>query len=490
VALVLVTIQAALVVVGIGSLIILARQEFPWDALSITALSQDPWYIGAIGIGFVLIVLLVLLWWLPKRKAALLDLGPKEQFDVENETRKTWATIAGGMAVLFSLLFTWANLRVTQDNLRITQEAATKSQELTREGQITDRFTKAIAQLGEQGPEKLAVRLGGTYALERIARESKADHWPIMEILTAYVRVNAPWKSETLLTQNYQAPHKLAVDIQATLTVLGRRTRTYDPGRSTGRMWLDPTEEGLSLDLRGTDLRNAALWRTHLEGALLTDANLEGAGLFGAYLTGANFERACLERAELGAADLRWTSFREAHLEGARLGGAHLEKAALEKAHLKKAFLWMAHLDGAWLGQAHLEGAILEKAHLEEAYLDGADLKGANLREAYLGRALLERANLEGANLEGAHLERVSLGLANLEGANFSAAHLEKAYLRGANLKGARNLTVEQLATVRTLYQAQLDPPLLEQIQRQYPQLLEEEQIQDLRTPFLEKSQK
>jgi hypothetical protein len=47
------------------------------------------------------------------------------------------------MAVLFSLLFTWANLRVAQDNLRITQEAATKSQDLTRQGQIIDRFTKA-----------------------------------------------------------------------------------------------------------------------------------------------------------------------------------------------------------------------------------------------------------------------------------------------------------------------------------------------------------
>jgi hypothetical protein len=88
-------------------------------------------------------VLLFLLWRLPKRKAARLTSGMREQFDIENETRKTWATIVGGMAVLFSLLFTWANLRVAQDNLRITQEAATKSQDLTRQGQIIDRFTKA-----------------------------------------------------------------------------------------------------------------------------------------------------------------------------------------------------------------------------------------------------------------------------------------------------------------------------------------------------------
>jgi hypothetical protein len=200
-------------VAGLGFLIILARLAFSWDALSITGLFQDPWHIGIIGIGLALIVLLFLLWKLPKRKAARLNLDPKAQFEVENETRKTWATIVGGMAVLFSLLFTWANLRVTQENLRITQEATTNSQELTREGQITDRFTKAIAQLGEQDPEKLAVRLGGIYALERIARESKEDHWPIMEMLTAYVRENAPWLEKDALSSECDQPPQEALPV-------------------------------------------------------------------------------------------------------------------------------------------------------------------------------------------------------------------------------------------------------------------------------------
>ena len=65
------------VVVGMGFLIMLARQRFPGDALSITALSQAPWHIGETGIGFVLIVLLSLLWRLPKRKAAHLNLRTK-----------------------------------------------------------------------------------------------------------------------------------------------------------------------------------------------------------------------------------------------------------------------------------------------------------------------------------------------------------------------------------------------------------------------------
>src|SRR3954454_8432510 len=65
---------------------------------------------------------------------------------------------------------------------------------LTRQGQITERFTRAVDQLGNR--ESRDVRLGGIYALERLARESRDDHGPIVEILTAYVREHAPTPPE------------------------------------------------------------------------------------------------------------------------------------------------------------------------------------------------------------------------------------------------------------------------------------------------------
>jgi hypothetical protein len=87
------------------------------------------------------------------------------------------AQILGGAALLSGLYFTWRTLQVN------------------REGQITERFTRAIDQLGkiENGQKLFEIRVGGIYALERIARESQEDYWPIMQILTAYVRQNAPW---------------------------------------------------------------------------------------------------------------------------------------------------------------------------------------------------------------------------------------------------------------------------------------------------------
>ena len=57
--------------------------------------------------------------------------------------------------------------------------------EADRQRRITESFSKAIEQLGS---DKLEVRLGGIYALERISQESPQDHWTVMENLTAFVR--------------------------------------------------------------------------------------------------------------------------------------------------------------------------------------------------------------------------------------------------------------------------------------------------------------
>jgi hypothetical protein len=50
---------------------------------------------------------------------------------------------------------------------------------------VTDRYTKAVEQLGS---DKLEVRIGGIYALERIACDSARDHPTVMDVLTAFIR--------------------------------------------------------------------------------------------------------------------------------------------------------------------------------------------------------------------------------------------------------------------------------------------------------------
>jgi hypothetical protein len=188
------------------------------------------------------------------------------------------AQMLAGTALLSGLYFTWRTLQVN------------------REGQITDRFTRAIDQLGktdDEGNKLLEIRLGGIHALERIARESEEDHWSVMEILTAYVRQHAPWRPEEAQqvveeaavenkseedSRGESEPSKFAVpapDIQAIMTILRRRTRFLGHG------------EPEPIDLHGTNLSGAHLSRSNLSGAYLWRANLSRSNLVEANLSGA-----------------------------------------------------------------------------------------------------------------------------------------------------------------------------------------------------------
>jgi hypothetical protein len=123
------------------------------------------------------------------------------QYQADNLT-KLWTGLVqalGAVVLAIGAVATWRNLRVAQENARVAQETLRVTQnrlDIDRQAQITNRFTQAIGQLGAElkdGKPNLEVRLGGIYALERIAYDSPRDHWTIMEILTAYVRQNARW---------------------------------------------------------------------------------------------------------------------------------------------------------------------------------------------------------------------------------------------------------------------------------------------------------
>lgn len=151
---------------------------------------------------------------------------------------------------------------------------------VTREGQITDRMTKAVEQLAARRddshePDEVLV-LGGIYALERIARESDHDYGSIMEILTAYIRTRVDRTHGTAPREAATFPN----DVQAALAVLGRRRKAPWGFRN------------LRLDLTNTYLRAAKLPEAELSRALLTNADLSGADLKCAKLSGAELSTA------------------------------------------------------------------------------------------------------------------------------------------------------------------------------------------------------
>ena len=279
---------------------------------------------------------------------------PKDRLSEANEIRKTWAQIIGGAAVLITLYVGLRRVRATERTVEVAQE-----------GQITERFTKAIDQLGN---DKLAIRLGGIYALERIARDSRKDHWTIMEVLIAFVRERVPLEAERKQAEEVSSQKKpeaslLPTDIQAALTVIGRRKVEHEEV-GMGVIDLSNTDLGAA-NLRGANLRGARLWR----------ANLWRANLYEADLRKAMLEEANLMGADLLGADLLGAFLIRANLGGANLGGANLMGAELMGADLGAAYLWRANLGGANLWRANLGGAYLWEVNLEEANLEEANLR-------------------------------------------------------------------------------------------------------------------
>lgn len=107
------------------------------------------------------------------------SVSAQDRLKAVNDVRTALLQAVGGLVVLFGAYATWRQLRVSQDGLRATQE-----------GYVTDRFSRAVDQLGS---DKLDVRIGGLHALWRIAEQSARDREAIISILAAYLRTHLPW---------------------------------------------------------------------------------------------------------------------------------------------------------------------------------------------------------------------------------------------------------------------------------------------------------
>ncbi len=140
---------------------------------------------------------------------------------------------------------------------------------LSRDGRVTGRYATAREQLG---CEKADVRIGGIHALERVARDSPADHPAVMEMPAAFIRERShePWPAPDPGGQARQRSPR--PDVHAAITAVGRRLTGRDIGPA-----------GLArADLAGADLGGARLTGADLTGADLTRADLTGAELTGA----------------------------------------------------------------------------------------------------------------------------------------------------------------------------------------------------------------
>jgi hypothetical protein len=225
---------------------------------------------------------------------------PSARVKAENDTRTVGVQLLAGLALGLGAVFAAITLVYN------------------REQQITERFTRAIDQLGHRRAD---VRIGGIYGLERIMNDSARDHGAIVEVLTAFVREHAPVSDPP--PEEYERPDG---DVQAALTVLGRRPVRADRELDFLRM--------SDTFLRRALLRGARFRSVRLRNARLENAHLERATLVDAHLRGVYLEHADLEGADLTNASLVGAHLDNATLIKARMGGVKLDRASMQGTHL------------------------------------------------------------------------------------------------------------------------------------------------------------
>lgn len=269
-------------------------------------------------------------------------------------------TAAAALIAVAGALVALDETRQANAEIRRANEAAdARERGANANTHVRELYTRAVDQLGS---DIVTIRLGGIYALERIAVDSPADQRTVVEVLSAFARErsNDPdLRQESAENDSSRPPWRPAADIRAVVQVLGRLPQRVGVPRC---------------DLRNANFTGPA----SLAQLDLANADLSGAWLDRADLSGARLGRTNLSGARLSAAKLRHAGMNGSNLSGAMLIGADLSGARLARSDLSGTQL--AEMCGI------IGGNLPARARLLGTHLHGANLAGARLHEVDLTR--------------------------------------------------------------------------------------------------------
>jgi Pentapeptide repeats (9 copies) len=229
------------------------------------------------------------------------------------EAIKTGLSISAGVGAVFALLLAVRRQWHQELSTAATDHDAT-------EKRITELYTKAVEQLGAaQAP----VRLGGLYALERVAQNNPGQRQAIVNVLCAYLRM--PYQLPEPLAEDADDQHVAAhrervqereVRLTAQRLLTAHLAPGIDPARPVTTFWpgidLDLTNATLlDFDLCGGTVRTATFRSATFTG----DADFESATFVG----DVNFDSAAFtQRAGFESATFsgRYADFRSAVFAG------------------------------------------------------------------------------------------------------------------------------------------------------------------------------
>ena len=258
-------------------------------------------------------------------------------------------------------------------------------------GLLNERYQKGAEMLGS---EILSVRLGGIYALQRLAEDHPEEyHVQIMRLFCAFTRHPTQDNSVVLSPAYFEATRihedwqfNLRLDVQAIMEAIAKRRASTIAHEKTDRF---------ITDFRSADLRQLLLEDMHLSDLYIIDADLSGA----------SFSLCEIYDVEFSGANLSPARFAGAHIENVNWEGCSMIGVSFNDASCGPSVgLIYNDLTSASFVNANLTGVRFCESDLSEAKFFGANLSNTrfsrngmlvarNLTQAQLDQAVADPDN-------------------------------------------------------------------------------------------------
>ncbi|WP_143229795.1 pentapeptide repeat-containing protein [Actinophytocola xanthii] len=174
-------------------------------------------------------------------------------------------SIGVGGGGVFALYLAWRRQQSTEADLDNRERMLAQQERVAHdnradatERRITELYTKGVEQLGS---DKAPVRLGGLYALERLAQDNRAQRQTIVNVLCAYLRM--PYVEPG---QNQEREVRLAAQ---------RVLRDHLRRGQDDKFW-----PGMEIDLTGAELLDFDLTGCRVHLGKFQSARFVGTALF------------------------------------------------------------------------------------------------------------------------------------------------------------------------------------------------------------------
>lgn len=404
------------------------------------------------GIGLLFLFFLSIIIWVPVIQTR--GLPKVERVSTETAARDVLIKGIGGLLVFITGFIGWKNLKATERSILVSEEK-----------QITERFSKAVEMLSSE--HSVHLRLGGIYALERIAKDSERDQQQVMKILAAFVRGQSSisderdnghpyiYKSLDDLMEEQQeqdqayydsrddpddcemfrfVDHAYArspsIDIQAAVSVIGHRRETSEESKEDE---IDISQAILKDIVFSGNYDRVNFYGTHFISPIFRDdasfyradfseTFIENLNADNVSMKKANFKKSVIVTARLSNVKLNDACFSEVQFSG----GTVICQCDFSKASMKSLKIGqLVSTEPRNKNSKAMHALSEEQSTFNEVIFDGVKMMNSKLDDAVFDTCSFTEANLAGSTIRGVAFKQSDLSGACFKNVSFGRKTVE-----------------------------------------------------------------